>query len=369
MKNILDRLRRGASPKDDACDKEETAGDPKIKRDIPVVWLLGRTGAGKSSLIRALTGMADIEIGNGYISCTRTSHRLNFPADDALVSFLDTRGLGEAGYDPTEDLAFCEGHSHAIILVARLDDPVQGEVANALRSVLRRRPKMEVLLVHTGKDLVPDEGERDRSRTRTAQRFAEAAGRELPEVVISLPPDRPSPDAEFTTFLDALVETLPSAGITFREEAVSDAESHTFLAVRNTVLRFCGAAAASDAIPLLGLFTSTSIQFAMFKKLGDHYGVSVTPLLARHFVSLLGLGVGGRIAGSIALRQAGKFVPVYGQTVGAAVASAFTFGATYALGRTASRYLYKLSVGEEPTREDMQATFRDAIKRTRSNDR
>ena len=83
----------------------------------------------------------------------------------------------------------------------------------------------------------------------------------------------------------------------------------------------------------------------------------------------LGLGVGGRIAGSIALRQGGKFIPIYGQTVGAAAASAFTFGATYALGRTAARYLYALSIGETPTREDMQATFRDAFYRTRSHDR
>lgn len=365
MKNILNRLRRGAPPADGSASERDTEKESEIKRDIPIVWLLGRTGAGKSSLVRALTGMEDIAVGNGYESCTRSSRTLDFPDDQPLVRFLDTRGLGETGYDPTEDLAVCEGHSHAIIVVARLDDPVQGQIADALRSVMRRNPKMEVLLVHTGGDLVPDVGTQDRARTATARRFAKAAGRNLPEVVISLPPDRPPLEAEFAVLLDALVETLPNAGLAFRDETVTDAESHAFLAVRKTVLMYSGAAAASDAIVLLGLLSSTGIQFAMFKKLGEHYGVPATLVLARHFFSLLGLGVSGRIAASIALRQGGKFIPIYGQTVGVAAASTFTFGATYALGRTASKYLYALSVGETPTREDMQATFREVLKRTR----
>lgn len=369
MKNIFHRLRRGA-PLADVSDGHKDAEEKSaIKRDIPVVWLLGRTGAGKSSLIKALSGMEDIAIGNGYESCTQTSQRLDFPADQPLVRFLDTRGLGETGYDPTEDLAVCEGNSHAIIAVARLDDPVQGEIADALRSIIRRRPKIEVLLVHTGGDLLPDAGARDRSRIATSQRFTKATGRNLPQVVISLPPDRPPPEAEFASLLDALVETLPNAGLAFREETITDAESREFRAVRKTVLLYSGAAAASDAIVLIGFLSSTGIQFAMFKKLGEQYGVPATLVLARHFFSLLGLGVGGRIAGSIALRQSGKFIPIYGQTVGAGAASAFTFGATYALGRTASRYLYALSVGETPTREDMQATFRGALKRTRTHDR
>ncbi|WP_372921323.1 YcjF family protein [Roseovarius sp.] len=369
MKNILHRLRRGAPTADSSEAAIDTGEDGGIKRDIPVVWLLGRTGAGKSSLIRALTGMEDIEIGSGYMSCTRTSRRLDFPAEQPLVRFLDTRGLGEAGYDPTEDLAVCEGHSHAIIIVARLDDPVQGEIADALGSVLRRRPKIEVLLVHTGADLVPDAAARGRAQAATAQRFERAAGRKLPEIVISLPPDRPPPEEELDILIDALAETLPNAGLALREESVTDAESRAFRAVRKTVLKYSGAAAASDTIVLVGFLSSTGIQFAMFKKLGEHYGVPATPVLARRFISLLGLGVGGRIAGSIALRQGGKFIPIYGQTVGAAAAGAFTFGATYALGRTASRYLYTLSLGETPTREDMQATFRDALKRSRSHDR
>ena len=72
---------------------------------LPVVWLLGKTGAGKSSLVRALTEQTEAEIGNGFQPCTRSARSYDFPPDQPLVRFLDTRGLGEAGYDPAEDLA------------------------------------------------------------------------------------------------------------------------------------------------------------------------------------------------------------------------------------------------------------------------
>ncbi|SFE03978.1 YcjF family protein [Roseivivax sediminis] len=369
MKNIFHRILGTGAPKGGSTDGGSRPAEGHVSRDIPIVWLLGRTGAGKSSLIRVLTGLDDIELGNGYTSCTRTSRKFDYPGDQPLVRFLDTRGLGEAGYDPSEDLAACEGHSHAIIVVARLDDPVQGEVAEALRAVMRRRPKMEVLLVHTGGDLVSDAGALQRARSATARRFREAAGREIPDVVISLPRTGAPREDEIAALQDALVETLPNAGLALREEAATDAESRAFREVRRTVLFYSGLAAGSDAIVLVGLFSSTGIQFTMLKKLGDHYGVPVTIALARNFVSLLGLGIGGRFAGAVALRQGSKFIPAYGQTVGAVAASTFTFAATYALGRTAARYLHTLSVGETPSRDDMQETFRAALKGAGRHDR
>ncbi|WP_334063333.1 YcjF family protein [Limimaricola cinnabarinus] len=343
----------------------------EVDRDIPVVWMLGRTGAGKSSLIRVLTGLSEIVVGNGYASCTRTSRKFDFPQDQPLVRFLDTRGLGEAGYDPEEDLVASEGHSRAIIVVARLDDPVQGEIVDALQDVLSRHPKMEVLLVHTGADLVPDPAARDRARSATAARYMKAAGRALPEVVISLPRDGAPTAEQMEALTDALVEVLPNAGLALREEAASDAEARAFRDVRRTVLFYAGIAGGSDAVPIVGLFSSTGVQFTMLKKLGEHYGVPVTLTLARNFASLLGIGIGigGRFLGSVAVRQGAKLLPVYGQTAGAVAAGALTFGATYALGRTAARYLHALSVGEEPSKEDLQKTFREALKGARGPER
>src|SRR5690606_40968696 len=65
---------------------------------------LGKVQSGKTSIVRALTGCTDAEIGTGYAPCTRTSRVFDFPPEAPVIRFLDTRGLGEARYDPTEDL-------------------------------------------------------------------------------------------------------------------------------------------------------------------------------------------------------------------------------------------------------------------------
>lgn len=59
---------------------------------LPVVWLLGKTGAGKSSLVRALTGQTEAEIGNGFAPCTRSARSYDFPAHEPLVRFLRHTG-------------------------------------------------------------------------------------------------------------------------------------------------------------------------------------------------------------------------------------------------------------------------------------
>ncbi|AMY67444.1 GTPase family protein [Frigidibacter mobilis] len=123
-------------------------------RPLPVIWLLGKTGAGKSTLVRALTGLPQVEVGNGFAPCTRASAQFDFPQGLPLMRFLDTRGLGEAGYDPAEDLALCQKAAHVILVVARLDDPVQGEVADVLATLRRRQGKLRALVVHTGADLL-----------------------------------------------------------------------------------------------------------------------------------------------------------------------------------------------------------------------
>src|SRR5436309_4499585 len=90
---------------------------------VPVLWLFGKTQSGKTSVIKCLTGAADAEIGEGFRPCTRTSRIYHFPTPDApLVSFLDTRGLDEPGYDATEDIAQFNAEAHLVLVTIRLLD-------------------------------------------------------------------------------------------------------------------------------------------------------------------------------------------------------------------------------------------------------
>src|SRR6185295_701126 len=62
----------------------------------PVVWLIGKTGAGKTSIIAALTHDPRAVVGEGFAPCTRTASVYDVPADAPVLRFLDTRGIGEA---------------------------------------------------------------------------------------------------------------------------------------------------------------------------------------------------------------------------------------------------------------------------------
>jgi len=66
-------------PADD--DQSNTDGFDQQRRDaikaapIPLLWLFGKTGSGKSSIIRMLTGATEAEIGNGFRPQTKSSMR------------------------------------------------------------------------------------------------------------------------------------------------------------------------------------------------------------------------------------------------------------------------------------------------------
>src|SRR5690606_4448983 len=47
---------------------------------VPVFWLFGKTGSGKTSLIKHLTHADEAQIGNGFRPETRQSRRYAFPS-------------------------------------------------------------------------------------------------------------------------------------------------------------------------------------------------------------------------------------------------------------------------------------------------
>src|SRR5580700_42757 len=116
----------------------------------PVVWLLGKTGAGKTAIVAALTGDPYAEVGEGFEPCTRTAAYYDVPSEAPLLRFLDTRGLGEVDYDPTKDIAWCEGQSHLLLVVMQVADPVQDKVVRVLGQARRRHPDWPIVVAQTG---------------------------------------------------------------------------------------------------------------------------------------------------------------------------------------------------------------------------
>jgi hypothetical protein len=116
----------------------------------PVIWLIGKTGAGKTAIVSALTGDPRAEIGEGYQPCTRLAAFYDVPEEAPFLRFLDTRGLEEAGYDPAEDIAWCEAQAHLLLAVMQVDDPAQEPVMKVVRQARRRHPDWPLVVAQTG---------------------------------------------------------------------------------------------------------------------------------------------------------------------------------------------------------------------------
>jgi predicted GTPase len=151
---MLDHFNPSKNPKIESGTKHLTVY-------LPTLWLLGKTGSGKSTLIQNVTGDSQVEIGGGFRPCTMSSKSYDFPSDKPLLRFLDTRGLAEANYDAGEDIAACERRTNALIVVMKVEEPEQGSVLNALKQVRKSGSIKQILLVHTGAHLLAKGSERN----------------------------------------------------------------------------------------------------------------------------------------------------------------------------------------------------------------
>lgn len=328
---------------------------------LPVLWLLGKTGAGKSTIVQRLTGDTKASIGNGFAPCTQTASFYDHPATAPVVRFLDTRGLGETDYDPGEDLAYCRARSHAVLIITRVDDTSQSDVIQALQG-LRQPAELPVIHVHTTLQAIPDASARERAMRINHEQISAALARPLTEVAVDFPDDTdPALDTGLDTLRSAIVELVPDLHEALSRRLARDAEHAAFLLHRREVLGYASAAAAVDAMPAIGIVGVPSLQGKLLHTLAGRYAQPWTAAQGRDFIAALGAAFLYRYGLSYLGRQAAKFLPVYGQTLGAATAAGISFASTYALGRTACLYLFKRSQGAAVDRETLRATFREAF--------
>ena len=100
----------------------------------------------------------------------------------------------------------------------------------------------------------------------------------------------------------------------------------------------------------------------MLHSLANQYGVEWDQHAFKELIGTLGSSFAVQYGLKFGARELFKFVPVYGQTVGAVAAAAMSFGTTYGLGRVACYYFYSKNKGEAVSEQIMQDLFRDALK-------
>lgn len=370
------------SPRRDAVTDAEIAA--KAAGTAPVVWLLGKVQSGKSSIVRALTGASAAEIGNGFKACTATARVFDFPADAPAIRFLDTRGLGEASYDPAADIAVAQEQAHLLLVVMKAADAAQDSVIAVAKAARERHPDWPVLVAQTCLHEGYAPGARhplpypfdaagvptaslpgDLTRTLAWQRERLSA---LPGTgaIRFVPLDFTQEGDGFEPRLYGLDE-LRAALAAIAPDAIGGALALGEIAsarqrrAEQHVMGYASAAAAADVVPVAGAVAVPAVQAKMLHSLGEIYAVTWDRRMVGELAGALGAGVLTRIATGFGARQLTKLVPVWGQTAGAAAAAAMSFAATFALGKAAIVYLERKSGGGSGV-EGVRQAYEEGLK-------
>jgi uncharacterized protein (DUF697 family) len=353
----------------------------------PVVWLLGKVQSGKSSIVRTLTGLSDIEIGSGFKATTKVAHIFDYPATSPVIRFLDTRGLGEAKYESTADVQTGSHQSDLVLVVMKALDHQQSSVLDALRAARYRRPDIPVVVAQTtlheayasgAAHLLPypfggDPGlwtsalPHDLTRSLAAQReslgsIPMASTVAFVPIDFTLRDDGYQPqDYGMPALVAALEAAAPASLVTSIRAALQVANAGLAAGANPQILQYATAAAAADLVPVAGAVAVPGIQAAMLRSLATVYGVSWDRRTTAQFAACFGTGTVTRMLSMFGIRELVKLVPVYGQTAGAAAAAAASFATTYAMGKAATYFLGQRRLGDADT-SGVQKAYADALR-------
>jgi uncharacterized protein (DUF697 family) len=355
------------------------------KVPVPMFWLLGKTGSGKSSITRYLTGATTAEIGNGYRPQTRTCSQYDFPSsDEPIVRFLDTRGLGEAGYDPNGDLKAFDAQAHVLVVVVRVMDHALEELIGHLRTIRTARPTLPVVLVltclheaypqeqHPAPDPFPASGSPSfdfhslglksdlaRSLIEQQQQFQGLVDRIVPLDITKPEEGFYAPNFGGDRLEAALIDLLPEACrqvILHLDEwrtALQDLSERKALP---TILTYSSLAAAAGAVPLpwIDIPAVMSLQSRLVYVLADQYDQQMNAAM----LSKMAGALAGRMALRFAVRSPLKLIPFLGQSANAAMAFAYT----YSLGKACCWYFGECRRGSTPSVEELQNVWGDQLR-------
>ena len=372
-------------PEPDPESLQRALAEAARRQAPPLIWLLGNTQSGKTSIIRALTGAERAEIGDGFRPCTRTAQVYDFPAQAPVIRFLDTRGLGEVDYEPAADLAQCEAQSHLLVAVLRVSETRPQDLIEVLRKVRRRQPDWPVVVAQTclhegypapdDQHVQPYPFEHEDWPARVPPELARLIQAQR-EAVGALPGDAPVywvpidftlPEDDYQPIdygLEALWTSLEAAaalGLQARLRSDPNLRSELERAAHPQIVGYSLAAAAAGAVPLADLAAVPALQARLLQVLASLYGVDWNRRVLAEFGALLGggfaLAYGTRLAG----RSLAKLIPGWGQTAGALWGASASAGSTYALGKAACLYLQQRKLGRTVPAERLRQAFAEGL--------
>jgi uncharacterized protein (DUF697 family) len=354
-----------------------------------VVWLVGKTGAGKTAIVATLTGDTRAEVGQGFKPCTRTSAFYDVPNEAPVLRFLDTRGLGEADYDPTGDIAWCEDQSHVLLAVMQVSDPVQQEVLGVLQAARSRHPNWPLVVAQTGLHRLyppgmrhpapyPYTGGPEDEILASAPRPLRQALSHQRKLFEGLSGARPHfVPIDFTASEDAFVpkdfgaellwsglEAVGPVAFEALHLAQADADTDRIRAKARPLIYGYGTAAAGAGavpVPVVGVGGIAGLIAMMLRMLAVRYQVGWTPRMFGEFSGAIGGGAFFWWMLRYGLREVLKLVPVVGSAVAGALNAAAAFAVTVAIGEAACVWLAYRHHGRTAPDDEVRRAFADGL--------
>lgn len=353
-----------------------------VRAELPTTeaLLIGKPQAGKSSIVRGLTGVSAEIVGQGFRPHTQHTERYAYPSEDLpLLMFTDTVGLGDVNQDTAaiiQELAGGlqqqTGRARVLILTVKITDFATESLRQIAQHLRQQHPSIPCLLavtclhevyppdVNNHPTYPPQFEDVQRAFAAIQAGFAGICDRAI-LLDFTLEEDGFTPVFYGLEALrDALADLLPEAEARTIHQLLEGQAGEQLGTLyrdvgRRYMLPFSIMAATLAAVPLpfATMPVLTALQVSMVGLLGRLYGRVLTPSQAGGVVSAI---AGGFLAQAIG-RELIKFLPGFGSIIAASWAAAYT----WALGEGACVYFGDVMGGKKPDPQRIQAAMRDAF--------
>ena len=353
-----------------------------VKKQLPTTEaiLIGKPQAGKSSIVRGLTGISNEIIGQGFRPHTQNTNRYAYPSEDLpLLIFTDTVGLGDVEQGTETIIQELEGElannrdrANILILTVKINDFALDTLKQIATKLRHKYPQIPCLLAITCLHEVypqqvidhptypPDFPEITELFTVLKENFSDLCDRAI-MIDFTLEEDGYNPIFYgLETLRDTLAQLLPEAEAKaiyqLLDRGAGEQISNLYRdTARRYIIAFSTIAATLAAVPLpfATMPVLTALQVSLVGLLGKLYGQNLNPSQAGGIVSTI---AGGFLAQAVG-RELIKFIPGMGSIIAASWAAAYT----WALGEGACVYFGDLMGGKKPDPQKIQLVMEQAF--------
>jgi uncharacterized protein (DUF697 family) len=353
-----------------------------VREKLPTTeaLLIGKPQAGKSSIVRGLTGVAPEIVGQGFRPHTQNTERYAYPSEDLpLLIFTDTVGLGDLNQDTQKiieelkaELEQDTQRARILLLTVKINDFATDTLQQIVKELRQDYPNIPCLLTVTclheiypadvadHPEYPPKYEAVERAFQSIQQDFKQFCDRSV-LVDFTLEEDVFNPTFYgLQAFTETLAELLPEAESRTIAQLLDNSMSNELGnlyrdTARRYLVAFSTMAATLAAVPLpfATMPVLTALQISLVGLLGKLYGQTLSPSQAGGIASAI---AGGFLAQAIG-RELVKFIPGFGSFIAASWAAAYT----WSLGEGACVYFGDLMGGKKPDPQKIQSVMKDSF--------